>query len=83
MLIKASFIYSAISCLSVILSVICYITFNISGIYEIQFKDGYKGPGNNLHLDRILMVLVQKSNLLRLKTQVVNGLTLVFVISLM
>ena len=31
----------------------------------------------------ILMVLVQKSNLLRLKTQVVNGLTLVFVISVM
>ena len=30
----------------------------------------------------ILMVLVQKSNL-RLKPQVVNGLTLVFVISLM
>ena len=51
MLIKASFIYSAISCLSVILSVICYITFNISGIYEIKFKDGYKGPGNNVHLD--------------------------------
>ena len=27
-----------------------HITFDISGIYEIHFKDGYKGPACNIHM---------------------------------
>ena len=27
------------------------ITFNVSCLYEIHFKDGYKGPPNNVHLN--------------------------------
>ena len=26
-------------------------TFNVSCLYEIHFKDGYKGPPNNVHLN--------------------------------
>ena len=27
------------------------ITFNVSGLHETHFKDGYKGPANNIHLN--------------------------------
>ena len=29
-----------------------HITFDVSGIYEIHFKDGYKGPACNIPISR-------------------------------
>ena len=45
-----------------------HITFDISGIYEIHFKDGYKGPACNIHMSpgsvnpNIVFVYIEEIN---------------------
>ena len=57
-----------------------HITFDVSGISEINFKDGYKGPACNIHTSprnvnpNIMFVYI--------KTQTINGRTLKFSILL-
>ena len=47
------------------------ITFNVSALHETHFKDGYKGPANNINLNPS-GVSSNISILFILKTQVVN-----------